>query len=184
MIPPDSAEPDRDRQALVADAKERIAAKKARLEDERLVETPGADAGFRERYDHLLDELHELLAEIPEMEIESHGPDGLKVRFSPTGREVRITPLDEQQFVHFVFGHTTLGTLHRAEHHASRPFADQPPDLPRLARQLLNFLIEGHEPGWISHRAGAVREPPPDGESAERADPDRDESEELELPLE
>lgn len=184
MNPPDSADPDRDWQALVAEAKERIAARKARLEEERLVETPGADAGFRERYDHLLDELNQLLVEIPELEVEPHGPDGLRVRFPPTDREVRITPLDEQQFVHFVFGHTTLGTLHRAEHHASRPFADQPPDLPRLARQLLNFLIEGHEPGWITHRAGAVRESPSGDESAERAEADSGEGEELELPLE
>lgn len=182
MNAPDSAGPDRDWQALVADAKERIAAKKARLEEERLAETPGAEAGFRERYDHLLDELSQLLAEIPEFEVEPHGPDGLKIRFPPTDREVRITPLDEQQFVHFVFGHTTLGTLHRAEHHASRPFGDQSPDLPRLARQLLNFLIEGHEPGWIAQRPGEGRNP----RSRERA-PGAEESaegEELELPLE
>lgn len=181
MNAPDSAGPDRDWQALIADARERIAARKARLEEERLAETPGADAGFRERYDHLLEELGQLLAEIPELEVEPHGPDGLRVRFPPTDREVRITPLDEQQFVHFVFGHTTLGTLHRAEHHASRPFGDASPDLPRLARQLLNFLIEGREPGWISQRSGAGRDARRRSERPDAAESAEDE--ELELPL-
>lgn len=181
MNPPDSAGPERDWQALVAEAKERIAQKKARLEAEGLVETPDTEAGFRERYDHLRDELGQLLGEIPELEVEPHGADGLRVAFPPTEREVRITPLDEQQFVHFVFGHATLGTLHRAEHHASRPFADQPPDLPRLARQLLGFLIEGREPGWIRSGQGSVREPR--GAGSDREPEDEGEGEELELPL-
>ncbi|MDX1661590.1 MAG: hypothetical protein R3326_07350, partial [Gemmatimonadota bacterium] len=80
-------------------------------------------------------------------------------------------------------GHTTLGTLHRAEHHASRPFADHAPDLPRLARQLLNFLIEGHEPGWISRRGGATRDRRSGSRSAGRAGAGSEDDEELELPL-
>lgn len=138
---------------------------------------PGAS--FRERYDHLVDELAAVIEEIPELEVEPQGTDGLRVRFPPTDREVRITPLEEQSFVHFVFGHATVGTLHRAEHHASRPFADAPPDVPRLARQLLDFLIEGTEPRWLSQR-------PEPTEERERPRPRSEEEPDgtLELPLE
>jgi hypothetical protein len=92
------------------------------------------------------------LEELPQVEHEPHGPAGLRIRFAPADREVRLTPLEDQSLVHFVFGHTTLGTLHRAEHHAARPFGEGPPDVPRLLRQILSFLIEGVEPRWLTHR--------------------------------
>ncbi len=158
-------------EAFVGEARERIAARKARL-DEAGFPSPGADATFDERYDHLLRELGELLEELPEIDVEAHGTTGLRMRFEPSEREVRITRLEEQGLVHFVFGHATLGTLHRAEHHASRPFGDKPPDVPRLLRQLLNFLIEGVEPRWLTER------PSEDGQAV-RESP----GQELELPL-
>lgn len=131
-------------------------------------------AGFRERYERLLEDLRGFLEELPQIEHEPHGPAGLRIRFDPTDREVRMTALEDQALVHFVFGHTTLGTLHRAEHHAARPFGDRPPDVPRLLRQILAFLIEGTEPRWLVHR--------PPTEVADRADgPARPEV--LELPL-
>ena len=82
--------------------------------------------------------------------------------------------LEEQGFVHFVFGHATLGTLHRAEHHASHPFGETPPDVPRLVRQLIGFLVEGAEPRWLTER-------PEPGAPATRADTRGDTT--LELPL-
>ena len=152
VTPPD---PPADWDAFVARARERIAAKQAQREASGIA-YPGADATFQERYEALVQEVIELLEEIPEIGSEAHGPMGLKIFFAPTEREVRITPLDEQALVHFVFGHTTLGTLHRAEHHASRPFGAGRPDVPKLLRQLLNFLIEGVEPRWITERAPDV----------------------------
>jgi hypothetical protein len=109
------------------------------------------------------------------VEHELHGPTGLRIRFAPTDREVRVTALEDQDLVHFVFGHTTLGTLHRAEHHAARPFGDGPPDVPRLLRQILSFLIEGVEPRWLTRR------PAPGHEVRDDEDP---KTEILELPLE
>ncbi|CAN5164922.1 hypothetical protein BH18GEM1_BH18GEM1_20550 [soil metagenome] len=158
---------------FVAEARERIARKVERAEEARAA-APGADAGFTERYRHLLGEIGDLLEAIPEVLQEPHGPSGLRIHFAPTEREVRITPLEDQGLVHFVFGHTTLGTLHRAEHHASRPFGDGPPDAARLVRQLLAFLIEGAEPRWLTHR------PPPDSPAVRETDPG---SAVLELPL-
>ncbi len=140
---------------LVARARERIAEQQARRE--RDAPTPGPEADFLARYEHLLEELSELLGAIPELEVEPRGSSGLRVAFPPTTREVRVTSLEEQGFVHFVFGHATLGTLHRAEHHATRPFGDARPDVPRLARQLLAFLIEGAEPRWLSKRPDETR---------------------------
>jgi len=151
MTGPDPA----DWQAIVARSRERIADKKARL-DALGLPVPGDGASFPERYDHLVREIGDLLEEIPEIETEPLGTSGLRIRFAPTEREVRVTPLEEQGLVHFVFAHTTLGTLHRAEHHASRPFGGVRPDVPKLLRQLLNFLIEGIEPRWLEHR---TREP-------------------------
>jgi hypothetical protein len=137
--------------AFVARARERIAAKQARREASGIA-VPGADATFQERYEALIQEMSDLLEEIPEIGAEPQGTTGLKIFFAPTEREVRVTPLEEQALVHFVFGHTTLGTLHRAEHHASRPFGAGRPDVPKLLRQLLNFLIEGIEPRWLTER--------------------------------
>lgn len=163
-----------DWKAFVVEARERIAARQARLQESG-VPAPGAEAAFSERFDSLVRDLADLLEEIPEVERESHGTAGLRIHFAPTNREVRITPLEEQGLVHFVFGHSTLGTLHRAEHHASRAFGDGPPDVPRLLRQLLLFLIEGIEPRWLTER-------PPDGPSGVRDAGDGDPV--LELPLE
>lgn len=136
---------------------------------------PGGEprAGFRQRYDRLLDDLRGFLEELPQIGHEPHGPTGLRIHFAPTDREVRMTALEDQAMVHFVFGHTTLGTLHRAEHHAARPFGDRPPDVPRLLRQILSFLIEGVEPRWLTHR--------PDPESTAREEGPAPEV--LELPL-
>lgn len=146
--------------------------------EERAARAGGGDAenaGFRERYERLLEDLRGFLEELPQIEHEPHGPAGLRIRFDPTDREVRMTALEDQALVHFVFGHTTLGTLHRAEHHAARPFGDRPPDVPRLLRQILAFLIEGAEPRWLVHR-------PPTG-VADRADGPAARPEVLELPL-
>ncbi len=158
-------------ESVVARARERISDKQARREAMGLP-VPGDGASFDERYDHLVKEMDDLLEEIPEIETESLGTSGLKIRFSPTEREVRVTPLDEQALVHFVFAHTTLGTLHRAEHHASRPFGAARPDVPKLLRQILNFLIEGIEPRWL------VQRPPAEPRVREGGD-----SPVLELPL-
>lgn len=173
MIPPEEAGPESDWSDFVSEARRKIAARKEELEATGRDE-PGPDATFPERYDHLVGELVAMLDPLAELEVEPHGERGLRIRFPPTDREVRITSLEEQGFVHFVFGHATLGTLHRAEHHATRPFADRPPDLPKLARQLLAFLTDGLEPRWLTHR-------PPE-EPAPRQERDRDD--ELELPLE
>lgn len=164
MTEPGDRDAAEDWSELVARARERIAEHNARRE--RAEPSPGPEADFLERYDHLVGELADLLSTIPELEVEPHGPSGLRVAFPPAIREVRITPLEEQGFVHFVFGHTTLGTLHRAEHHATRPFGDVRPDVPRLARQLLAFLVEGAEPRWLSNRPvepRAAPEPTADG---------------------
>lgn len=159
--------------AIVARARERIAAKQARLEAKGWA-YPGTGSSFQERYEALIEELGDLLEEIPEIEAEPHGPAGLRIRFAPTEREVRITSLEEQALVHFVFGHSTLGTLHRAEHHASHPFGPKRPDAPRLLQQILDFLIEGREPRWLTRRPSGM---PP----AAREGPSEDET--LELPL-
>jgi hypothetical protein len=140
-----------DWEAFVARARERIADKQARREAMG-VPYPGDGASFTERYDYLVQEMADLLEEIPEVEVESRGTAGLRIFFSPTEREVRVTPLEEQALIHFVFAHTTLGTLHRAEHHASRAFGQSRPDAPKLLRQILNFLIEGIEPRWLRQR--------------------------------
>ncbi|MDX1624567.1 MAG: hypothetical protein R3199_11385 [Gemmatimonadota bacterium] len=178
MVPPEDDGRESDGQAFLEDARERIAARKAELQ-KRGAEDAGPDSTFRERYDHLVGELGALLETLEELEVEPHGSSGLSVRFAPTDREVRITALEEQGFVHFVFGHATLGTLHRAEHHATRPFGDRPPDVPKLARQLLAFLVEGVEPGWLARRSS------PDGQNDAPPTPaDGGDDEELELPLE
>jgi hypothetical protein len=169
MVPPtDPIEPS-DRAALVRELRERVTAR-----EERKGPAPAADASFQERYDDLLAEIVDVLGRIPEIETEPIGTTGVRLRYEPTEREVRITALEEQSFVHFVFGHATLGTLHRAEHHASHPFGEASPDVPRLVRQLIGFLVEGIEPRWLSER------PEPEA-TASRAE--RPGAETLELPL-
>lgn len=143
------------REAFVREARQRIQARREALERRGLEPPPGPEATFEERYRHLLGEIGELLEELPEIDADPHGPAGLRIAFSPTEREVRITPLEDQRLVHFVFGHATLGTLHRAEHHASRPFGDGPPDPVKLLRHILAFLVEGIEPRWLTHRPAA-----------------------------
>lgn len=170
MAPTIDPEDPSDRAALVRELRERVTAR----EERRDAVLPDSGASFQERYDHLLGELVDVLGQIPEIDTEPIGTTGVKLVYEPTEREVRITALEEQGFVHFVFGHATLGTLHRAEHHASRPFGDTPPDVPRLVRQLIGFLVEGAEPRWLSER-------PEPGSSATRAE--RTGGETLELPL-
>ncbi|MFN2383132.1 MAG: hypothetical protein ABR559_02585 [Gemmatimonadota bacterium] len=136
--------------------------------------TPDPDSTFPERFEHLVRELTDLLDAHPEIEVEPQGTEGLRMRYDPTDREVRLTPLEEQALVHFVFGHTTLGTLHRAEHHASHPFGGRSPDVPRLWRQIEAFLVEGIHPRWLTER------PAPDSPAARRPD---ESSAILELPL-
>jgi hypothetical protein len=159
-----------ERAALVRELRERVSARAESRDPVR----PTAGASFQERYEHLIEEIVDVLSQIPEIETEPIGTTGVRLGYAPTEREVRITALEEQGFVHFVFGHATLGTLHRAEHHASRPFGDHPPDVPRLVRQLIGFLVEGAEPRWLSER-------PEPGSPAQRAD--RSGGETLELPL-
>lgn len=168
-------EPDesRDWEAFAERARERMARRQARLEAAGRA-YPSAGASFRERYQALIEDLEELCEDLPEIEVESHGPAGLRLRFAPTEREVRLTPLEEQRRAHFVFSHATLGTLHRAEHHASRPFGERRPDAPRLLRQILDFLIDGREPRWLNH-------PPPESPHTARDGSSGDET--LELPL-
>lgn len=170
MLDPPDSDPAAERAALVRELRERVAAR----EERREAAHPPADASFQERYDHLLRELVDVFDRIPEIETEPIGSAGIRLSYEPTEREVRITALEEQGFVHFVFGHATLGTLHRAEHHASHPFGDTPPDVARLVRQLIGFLVEGIEPRWLSER------PEPDS-PASRAE--RPGGETLELPL-
>lgn len=171
MTTPAESEPSPDRAALVRELRERISSREARREAAH----PTAEASFQERYDDLLGELVDILGRIPEIETETIGSAGIRLAYPPTEREVRITALEEQGYVHFVFGHATLGTLHRAEHHASHPFGEAPPDVSRLVHQLIGFLIEGMEPRWLSER-------PEPGTPAARADRSPDET--LELPLE
>lgn len=168
-----ATDPTADWDAFVVRARERMSAKQAHREAMGLA-YPGTGASFQERYEALIQDMADLLEEIPEIEAEPHGPSGLRIRFAPTDREVRITSLEDQALVHFVFGHTTLGTLHRAEHHASRPFGPDRPDAPRLLRQILNFLIEGSEPRWLSRRPSAAPPAAREGSSEDEA---------LELPL-
>lgn len=167
MPPPTDPEPPSDRVALVRELRERVSAR----EERREAAHPAADASFQERYDHLLGELVDVLGRIPEIGTEPIGTAGLKLSYEPTEREVRITALEDQGFVHFVFGHATLGTLHRAEHHASHPFGETPPDASRLVRQLIGFLVEGIEPRWLTERpepeSTATRAERPDGETLE-----------------
>lgn len=170
MVPPTDPPPPSDRAALVRELRERVSAR----EERREAAHPAADASFQERYDHLLGELVDVLGRIPEIGTEPIGTAGLKLSYEPTEREVRITALEDQGFVHFVFGHATLGTLHRAEHHASHPFGETPPDASRLVRQLIGFLVEGIEPRWLAERPV----PEPTATRAERPD-----GETLELPL-
>lgn len=170
MVPPTDPPDPSDRAALVRELRERVSAR----EERKGAAQPTADASFQERYDHLLSEIVDVLGRIPEIETEPIGTTGVKLRYEPTEREVRITALEEQSFVHFVFGHATLGTLHRAEHHASHPFGETSPDVPRLVRQLIGFLVEGIEPRWLTERP----EPESPASRAERPD-----AETLELPL-
>lgn len=163
--------PDDDWSDFVAEVRERIAERRERADE--LPAGPGDEAGFRMRYDHLVRELVDLLEEVPEVDVERHGPSGVRLHFAPTDREVRITSLEDQRLVHFVFSHATLGTLHRAEHHASRPFGDRAPDVPRLLRHVVRFLVEGVEPKWLTKRPETTRQA--------RESPTSDE--ELELPL-
>ncbi|MGH7572891.1 MAG: hypothetical protein ACREMK_13770 [Gemmatimonadota bacterium] len=150
MNPPSERDFSGEWKEILEQAREKIAGRQERAERAPPEGEPGA--GFRERYDRLLEDLQGFLEELPQVEHEPHGPTGLRIHFAPTDREVRMTALEDQAMVHFVFGHTTLGTLHRAEHHAARPFGDHPPDVPRLLRQILSFLIEGVEPRWLTHR--------------------------------
>ena len=151
MDPPSEREFPEEWRQVLEEARQRIAARQ-----ERAFQAAPAPAepetGFRVRYERLLEALQVLLEELPQIEHEPHGPMGLRIRYAPADREVRLTALEDQALVHFVFGHTTLGTLHRAEHHAARPFGDRPPDIPRLLRQILAFLIEGVEPRWLTRR--------------------------------
>ncbi|HEY7471505.1 MAG TPA: hypothetical protein VIE68_04075 [Gemmatimonadota bacterium] len=169
MVPPTDPPDPSDRAALVRELRERVTSR-----EERKSAAPDADASFQERYDDLLAEIVDVLGRIPEIVTETIGTTGVRLRYEPTEREVRITALEEQSYVHFVFGHATLGTLHRAEHHASHPFGESTPDVARLVRQLIGFLVEGIEPRWLTER------PEPDS-TASRAD--RPGAETLELPL-
>jgi len=176
MDPPADRGPSEEWEEVLEEARERIAARQERLSRAERQAKPRAEGdSFRERYGHLLEDLRSFVEELPQVEHELHGPTGLRIRFAPTDREVRVTALEDQDLVHFVFGHTTLGTLHRAEHHAARPFGDGPPDVPRLLRQILSFLIEGVEPRWLTRR------PAPGHEVRDDEDP---KTEILELPLE
>lgn len=112
--------------------------------------SPPAGAGFDERYEHLLHELRTLLDVVDEIDRDALGRSGVRYTLPEVEREVRITSLEEQELVHFVFGHAALGR--RAEHHASRPFGDRAPDILKLADQILAFLIHGREPRWAVHR--------------------------------
>lgn len=172
MNPPSDRDFSEEWKEILEHAREKIAARREHAA--RTASGGVSGTGFRERYDHLLDDLRGFLEELPQIEHEAHGPAGLRIRFAPTDREVRMTALEDQALVHFVFGHTTLGTLHRAEHHAARPFGDRAPDVPRLLRQILSFLIEGIEPRWLVHR------PAPEATDREEGSPA---PEVLELPL-
>ena len=130
-------------------------------------DAPDTDATFRDRYDRLIRALLDLVELEHDVVCEPVGTHGVRLWLPDTNREVRITAIEEQSRIHFVFGHTTLGTMHRAEHHASRPFADRAPDVPRLLFQLLDFLKQGTEPRWLTRRPGTgdrAREPGPDDE--------------------
>ena len=170
MVDDPQDRPDEEWSDFVAEVRGRIA---ARREGAETPEGPGDEAGFQRRYDHLVRQLLDLLEEVPEIDVEPHGPSGVRLHFPPTDREVRITSLEDPRLVHFVFSHATLATLHRAEHHASRPFGDRAPDVPRLLRQILRFLVEGAEPKWLTR--------PREGPRHARESPASDE--ELELPL-
>lgn len=167
MTPPPERDLPEEWKETLERARESIAARQPRASPDHEPE-----AGFHERYERLLADLGNFLEELPQIEHEPHGPAGIRVRFPPTDREVRLTALEDQGLVHFVFGHATLGTLHRAEHHAARPFGERPPDVPRLLKQILSFLVDGVEPRWLTHRPA-----PPAGGRDEAA------PEVLELPL-
>jgi hypothetical protein len=166
MIGPPDAGSAEERRALLAEIRDRV---EAHAEKRSTPEGPGPDADFKPRYDHLVGDLDVLLEAVPEVKHEPHGPAGMRIAFSSTEREVRITPLEDQELVHFVFGHAALAG--RAEHHASRPFGDAPPNIPKLAGQILAFLITGAEPKWLTHRPPAdssvVKEPGADSEILE-----------------
>ncbi len=166
--PPDASSAE-ERRALLSEIRDRV---EVHAEKRSTPEEPGPGANFKLRYDHLVRGLEALLEAVPEVEHEPHGPAGMRIAFPVTEREVRITPLEDQELVHFVFGHAALAG--RAEHHASRPFGGERPDVPKLAGQVLAFLITGAEPKWLTHR------PPADSSVAKEPGAD---SEVLELPL-
>lgn len=118
---------------------------------------PPTEADFDDRYEHLVHELRDLLGVIEEVERHALGRLGIRFSLAEADREVRITSLEDQERVHFVFGHPALGR--RAEHHASRPFGDRTPDVLKLAEQVLAFLITGTEPRWAIHRTARSSRP-------------------------
>jgi hypothetical protein len=168
MGPPDAGSAE-ERRALLSEILDRV---ETDAEKRSIPDGPGPGADFKPRYDHLVGGLEVALDAVPEVEHDPKGPSGMRIAFPTTEREVRITPLEDQELVHFVFGHAALAG--RAEHHASRPFGDVLPNIPKLAAQILAFLIVGDEPKWLTHR------PPADSSVVKEAGVD---SEVLELPL-
>jgi hypothetical protein len=166
--PPDAGSAE-ERRALLGEILDRV---ETDAEERSIPEGPGPGAEFKPRYDHLVGSLELVLESVPEVEHEPLGSSGTRIAYPATEREVRITPLEDQELVHFVFGHAALAG--RAEHHASRPFGDVLPNIPKLAAQILAFLIVGDEPKWLTHR------PPADSSVVKEAGVD---SEVLELPL-
>ena len=162
---------------------QRVMARRGVDEAEALRRIAAYDGGVRSRLRQMFDLdwsdplLYDLVVNTERMGLESSVRQVLTlaeaVEFQPSAAS--RTALEDQALVHFVFGHTTLGTLHRAEHHAARPFGDGPPDVPRLLRQILSFLIEGVEPRWLTRRAA------PSHTVRDDQDP---KTEILELPLE
>jgi hypothetical protein len=150
MVSPQDAGSAEERRALLGEILDRV---ETAAEERSIPEGPAPSADFKPRYDHLVGGLELILGVVPEVEHEPLGSSGMRIAFPATEREVRITPLEDQELVHFVFSHAALAG--RAEHHASRPFGDVRPNTPKLAAQILAFLIVGDEPKWLTHRPSA-----------------------------
>jgi hypothetical protein len=180
--------PLRDRAQFVAEVRERLAEKRARVTPAPAA--PEAEREFEEKYRYLVDGLRRIFEAVgePGLEVEPFGSSGLRISFRVADpqredvpivdREIRVSRVDATEEVHLVFS-----SFQRAERHAT--FKLTRPHLPRVEAAFVDFLVEGIEPPWLARRRRAARAPGEDEAASERsAGEEAAEQGTLELPFE